>query len=202
MTLNGIFNFWALLDWNVLKHFSLPPFYIPLPSLLPSQFKWKSLFLGLRAGFITDLSSRAERTLNSWSSICCLGLAKLGVRCALVAGRCFAFSGQSSEVRHFVPALEGCNLVNKSPTWIFFCILQNHLVLRILKHSQTSRSSFQSYPVQKRTFRRAFFSLRENGFNGFFEEYVIWKNLDISPIPTPTSIILESSSSKDAMMKI
>lgn len=79
----GIFNIWTL-DINVLKHFSLPPLYNPLPSLLPLfKRKWVP-FLGGRSGFITQISTTELRecwTLKPTSSK--WALQKRGVRCEL-----------------------------------------------------------------------------------------------------------------------
>lgn len=143
MILIGIFNF-GTPDCNVLKDFSLPPLYAPLPSLFPSLFKQKSSVLGCRTGFITHLYSRAEG--KAAAGICIP--AKLGVRCALVVGRCFTFSqDRTVEWGTSVPAPKSTNLGTMSPTCcFFFCILLNHLVLRIqpliLKYIQnTSRAT-------------------------------------------------------------
>lgn len=143
MILIGIFGFWTL-DGNVLKTF-LSSF--PLrPTTFSVTFcvQMKVLFFGAQ-GWIhhSDLYSRAERTLNSYSSTCCLGLAKLRVRCALVVGRCFAFSqDRAVEWGTSVPAPKGKFREHESYLWFFFfCISLNHLVLRIqpltLKYIQT-----------------------------------------------------------------
>lgn len=113
MILNGIFNFWTLLDHNVLKHFSLPPLYTLSVTFL-DQMK-VPVFVAQGCIHHTDLCSRAEKTLNSWNRMCCLGLAKLGVGCAL--GDVLHSQDRAVERGSSVPAPEGAELGSVSPTW-------------------------------------------------------------------------------------